>query len=324
MCLGLLTATLWAPMAHGQDNFPELAEGLKTEAGLEKLRKNHLFINTYPPQKLPSAYGTNKAFTMGKVGILTFMVMDYKNLYSTHENVIYWRDGESIQALSEAVHSGILEKMKADAKANGYEILTPNEYLTTEAQKATYQQLDFPSSGASKIVGAVSGMFYKGYGPITGPKEYKLFPNLVLDGVVIKKSAEYQIGQLAQACGLDAFLVVNIGLNSVKDKYGRLATLFNRITVDVYATNNSPKIEGKKYPKIIGGYPASLKLGRTGVYRGGTPLVENKKEKEDGKKVMKTYVYLEELNLLMQVTLLETLLRSKEAVAKANKKNKLQ
>ncbi|GEM_PF-3780240 len=319
------TVCMLQPSAFAQDSMAEITEMLSDEKGYQKLKKSGIVQHLTNAVKYPSGYNKmlQKPFKAERIGILCLTIQE-----GTKESSVA---REVLKELSTTVTPALEAALKEAGKAQGVEILTPKEYLKTEADQAAYDRLDIPgNSGNSYAVAA------PGYRPIV----WFGGTNTTFGG--LKKEDYKALGNLLLACDLDAFIVV-----SVNTVYGKLqkkgkkdvrndinkALRFHSFTSNTIWRNQTPQNPNVKYPKILGGFVGSF-LGPWSVLtRGGLTIQEyfrgkvNQKESTYRNLVRDIHLvedYSDDLNTMLTSFATYMIATNKEAVAEMNRKNKLE
>ncbi len=140
-----------------------------------------------------------------KVGILAFYISDGDySTYSSDWVTTYKATEEKVNAVAQRIFDQSIDGLKEQYALLGMELLTPDEFLTTEELKNIYYNYPLPNlEGKADVWGAA------GSGAAI-PDGFRLLPYASI-GIAGNKYAKEQFG-FFKALDLDAFIVVDIGL----------------------------------------------------------------------------------------------------------------
>jgi len=140
-----------------------------------------------------------------KVGIMVFYISDGDySTYSADWITTYKSNEEKVNAVAQRIFDQSIDGLKKQYALMGMELLTPDEFLTTEELKNVYYNYPLPNmEGKADVWGAT------GSGAAI-PDGFRLLPYASI-GIAGNKYAKEQFG-FFKALDLDAFIVVEIGL----------------------------------------------------------------------------------------------------------------
>ncbi|RMG55322.1 MAG: hypothetical protein D6722_28005 [Bacteroidetes bacterium] len=264
LLLNLMVCILLA--GHAQPSLAELAEQLSTEDGHAKLQKQGLVRHLYTVTKHPGKYYIEDALKFERVGLITLMVKQNTGV-STELGKSFAMGPAGLQAIATEIESPLVASLKAAGADKGIEVLTPAEFLSSPALVDEYLDMSFEGGAAIAADEVSQALGYRAYDRLTLPGAAG-----GLGG--IKYASYYQLGLLAQKCGLDAMIVAVVNVypaitNSVDRKLLFYDLCFSNILV-----NQTPVVEGRKYPKILGGYVACMGGSYSLLSFGGLPILE--------------------------------------------------
>ncbi|MEL6562173.1 MAG: hypothetical protein AAFQ94_28565 [Bacteroidota bacterium] len=210
-----------------------------------------------------------------KVGILTFYLSDFSELDNRRalRNGGVYADNLTTAAtgqLARDFYDQSLQKLKESYKAQGIELLTPDQFLDTEAKKDAYFSTEIKLSGVSKVVSALSrNVGRKNEKSPNAPDGYRVVYNsLSIDGA--DKKAVISLGKLAKELGLDGLLSVQI-LTNLK---GRTIGL-HKVKMALHGINPIPYDGTCKW---VGGYFDGLLLEFAEISAGDLVFAKIKKK----------------------------------------------
>ncbi len=261
-------------------------------------------VHNHSSMKWPGKYYVENALKFKKVGILSIMVKANDPVYGFQ----WTAQGASI--IANTIKDQVATSLKQSASEKGIEILTPEEYLTSEELKNEYWSLEFDSPRKAEDIGAADG--------------YHVLPALGFEGATagpggIKYDSFYDMGKLAQKCGLDAFIVVLVNISYNGDGPVKYFGVYD-VAINNYMVNQTPYKEGVKYAKMLGGYVANMYTGNSILYVGNRKLADLIIEKKQFKVVEDNTTGFRELIDAFATPYINATL---EGLEKSNKKNKL-
>lgn len=195
------------------------------------------------------------------VALLSFFTADYSQIdvkaYNrgwVFENYINETGGEM---LVNEFYSLSINELKAIFAKNGMKLLTPDEYLQTDAQRQVYKTYEVEISRLAGGVSAISSFFTKADSKsLTPVKGYRAFPAAIVNlGMDMK--AVRDLGKLAKQLGVDALLTVNTLTQLEKGEVG-----LKGITMALHAPNPVPDDPDMKYG--MGFYYDGILVGSVG------------------------------------------------------------
>lgn len=185
-----------------------------------------------------------------RVGLLSFMVFDpgffevsskryggpdigykvttYKGASLTLENTV---------AMTDYFYNETLPELKENFKSFGSELLTPDEFLTSDAARQVYNSFAYEEKGLGKLLSKEGS-----YQTLATPAGQKIYyaENLTTPGFLDA------IGIKAAEIGLDAVIILKIQLGI--DEKGTIS--IQSMNYGMYGKNPVPKDPGKKYVAI--------------------------------------------------------------------------
>ena len=185
-----------------------------------------------------------------KVGILSFMVFDpgffevsskryggpdisykvtsYKGASLALENTV---------AFADFFYNETLPELKENFKSFGSELLTPDEFLTSDALKQAYNSFTYEEKGLGKLMSKEGS-----YQTLATPAGHKIYyaENFTTPAFLDA------IGPKAAELGLDAVIILKIQLGI--DEKGTISV--QSMNYGMYGKNPVPKDPGKKYVAI--------------------------------------------------------------------------
>lgn len=258
---------------QAQLTLDELSAKLESETGQDELKGKGLLLHNYYSAKIPKKYFIEKEFKYKKVGILTVMVNQLtgeaaastgNNYRSTTKK--FDMSKKELFAIASKVAPSIESGLKDAGKKMGIEVLTPREYLSNDDLINEYLNISLEKGTMVEA------------GKIEAANGYRSFPKLAHSAVPglggVTYSSYYTIGLLAQKCGLDALILVNLNGFPTVYKNGDRKFLFYNVSFSNMFVNQTPFIEGFKYSKLLGGYPALYGGGGSTLTAGGAPILE--------------------------------------------------
>jgi len=180
------------------------------------------------------------------VALLSYFTADYSKIdvkaYNrgwVFENYINEAGGE---LLVNDFYSLSLDALKTAFAANGMILLTPDEYLLTDAQRERYKTYDVEISRLAGGVSAISGFFTKADSKsLTAAKGYRPYPAAIVN-LGMDMRAVRDLGKLAKELGVDALLTINTLTQLEKGDVG-----LKGITMSLHAPNPVPDDPDMKY-----------------------------------------------------------------------------
>ena len=176
-----------------------------------------------------------------KVGILAFYISDGDySTYSSDWVTTYKATEEKVNAVAQRIFDQSIDGLKEQYALLGMELLTPDEFLTTEELKNIYYNYPLPNlEGKADVWGAA------GSGAAI-PDGFRLLPYASI-GIAGSKYAKEQFG-FFKALDLDAFIVVDVGLIAANGSITGINTMF-------YYKNPGWKTSGMEGIGVIGYTP---------------------------------------------------------------------
>ena len=189
--------------------------------------------------------------SLKKVGVLTFYLSDFSELDNKRalRNGGIYADNLTTAATAELAstfYQTSLAQLKESYQAQGIELLTPDQFLDTEAKKEAYYSTEIELSKASKLVSALSrNVGRKNEKSPNAPDGYRVVYNsMSIDGA--DKKAVISLGKLAKELGLDGLLSVQV-LTNLKGK----TIGFHKVRMALHGVNPIPYDGTCKW---VGGY----------------------------------------------------------------------
>jgi hypothetical protein len=181
-----------------------------------------------------------------RVGLLSFMVFDpgffessaktygYLTVVQTESGIL---QAASTKELAGSLYKSSLAALKKDFAGYQSTLLTPDEFLETDAQKAAYREFGFEEKGLSKWISSESAA-----NTLAVPDGYSLYyaENMTMPAFVDAVTAK------CKELGLDACLLIKIQMGV--DGKGTIA--LQSVTSALYGPNPVPKDPNKKYVAI--------------------------------------------------------------------------
>jgi len=183
-----------------------------------------------------------------RVGILSFIVFD-PGLFEVHSKrfdplgtvtITHTESGfltaSSTQSLADGASLLSLNLMKEDFAKYGATLLTPSEFLTTDAQREAYKNFDFKEKGLAKMLSSEGSA-----NTVAVPEGYVMYfaENFTMPAFVDAVTAKIK------ELGLDAGIIVKIQMGA---NNGIIS--IQSITAAMYGPNPVPKNPDKKYIAI--------------------------------------------------------------------------
>ena len=186
-----------------------------------------------------------------KIGILTFYLSDFSEL----DNRRALRSGgvyadnlttAATAELSKAFYERSLQKLKETYSAKGMELLTPDQFLDSDAKQEAYYNTEIELSKFSKVMSALSrNIGRKNEKSPNAPDGYRVVYNsMSVDGA--DKKAVIGLGKLAKELGLDGLLSIQVMTNLKGKSIG-----FHKAKMTLHGINPIPQDEVCKW---VGGY----------------------------------------------------------------------
>jgi len=260
--LGLVLCLMGISTA--QITFSELSTQLSTQEGHDKLVKQGLVRHAYTFTKWPAKYYIEKPFQYKRVGLISVMVKQNDGV-STQTGRSFSMGEGTLQLIATELSDALVGGFKTSGEEQGITILTPEEFLATDALKEEYLSMQLEGGPTAK--GVVQALGYRAYPKLTRPG------SMAGPGGV-KFVSFHQLGALAQKCELDALViaVVNVYPALLPGKERKM--LFYDLALQNILINQTPVVEGRKYPKLLGGYMSCIGAGYSLLSAGGTPILE--------------------------------------------------
>ena len=185
-----------------------------------------------------------KAFPK-RVGILSYIVFDPGFFESSSKTYGYltitktqagFLNAETTQQLAQAFYDLSLPAMKKEFEKFGSTLLTPQEFLETDAQKAAYASFDFTEKGLAKMMSKEGAAI-----TLAQPEGYSRYyaENFTMPAFVDAVTAK------VKELGLDAAIIMKIQMGMVDNVIS-----IQSITCAMYGPNPVPKDPKKKYIAI--------------------------------------------------------------------------
>jgi hypothetical protein len=185
-----------------------------------------------------------------RVGLLSFMVFDPGFFEVTSKKyggpdisrTVTTYKGASLElentiALAQFLYDEALPELKENFKSFGSELLTPEEFLTSDAFRESYNNFSYEEKGVGKWMSKEGS-----YQTLATPKGFKLF---YAESFSTPSFLE-AIGPKAKELGLDAVCIVKIQMGI--DEKGTIS--IQSMNYGMYGPNPVPKDPGKKYVAI--------------------------------------------------------------------------
>ncbi|MBK7211698.1 MAG: hypothetical protein IPH88_00070 [Bacteroidales bacterium] len=185
-----------------------------------------------------------------KVGLLSFMVFDPGFFEVSSKRYggpdTYYRvtttKGASLKlentvALAEFFYNETLPELRENFKSFGAELLTPEEFITSDALREAYKTFNYEEKGLSKLMSREGS--YQTISTAPGQSLYYA-ENFSTPGFLDA------IGPKAAELGLDAVIIIKVQLGI--DEKGTIS--IQSLNYGMYGKNPVPKDPGKKYVAI--------------------------------------------------------------------------
>lgn len=180
-----------------------------------------------------------------RVGILSYIVFDPGFFESSSKTYGYltvtktetgFINAETTQQLAQGFYDMSLPEMKKAFAGYGSTLLTPQEFLETDAQKAAYASFDFKEKGLAKMMSKEGAA-----NTLAQPEGFSLYyaENFTMPAFVEAVTAKIK------ELGLDAAIILKIQMG-MKDN----TISIQSITCGMYGPNPVPKDPKKKYVAI--------------------------------------------------------------------------
>lgn len=261
-------------------------------------------VHNHGSMKFPKKYFIENALKFKKVGILSIMVKANNPVYG-----FQWTS-QGAALIAKTIKENVALSLKQSGNERGVKFLTPEEYLVNDELKSAYWDLTLESSRTPEDVGAADG--------------YHVFPPLAFQMATagpggIKYESFYQLGELAQKCNLDGFIVVLVNITYNGDAPVKNFGIYNLI-INNYLVNQTPYNPDTKYSKLLGGYVANMYTGNSTLFVGNRKLADVIIENKKFKAVTDNTVGFRELISAFTTPYLKATL---DGLEKINKKNQL-
>lgn len=144
---------------------------------------------------------------------------------------------ENTQKLADFFYQETLPELKENFKSYGSELLTPEEFITSDAIRNAYNTFDFVESGGAKLFSGESAA-----NTVAVPEGFKMY---YVENFTTPKFVS-AIGPKASELGLDAVIIVKVQMGIDSD--GTISIM--SINYGMYGNNPTPKNPDKKYVAI--------------------------------------------------------------------------
>jgi hypothetical protein len=196
-----------------------------------------------------------------KVALLSFFTADFSQIdvkaYQRHQVFENYINEAGGQMLVNEFYGLSINELKTIFAANGMELLTPEEYLKTDAQKQVYNTYEVNISKLAAGATAIGGFFTKSNNKSLTPVDgYRVYPAPVVNfGQDMKVVRD--LGKLANELDVDGFLTINTLTQLEKGEVG-----LKGISMSLHAPNPVPNDPEMKYG--LGFYYEGILVGSIG------------------------------------------------------------
>jgi hypothetical protein len=262
----VLTWGLSMTNSQAQKSLSHYAETLTDLKGHDELKKQGLVQHMYTMTKFPQKYYVENPVKFKRVGILSLMVRQDASVSTDNNQKLTFSEG-TLQAIATEIGKPIEKALKEAGKEKGIEILTPKEYLTSDELIEEYLSIKLEK-----------GMLISGDN-VQASLGYRPFNKLVTEGSSaglggVTYSSFYTIGKMAKKANLDAVIIVVVTTYSAVIQNIDRKLLFHRIAFSNFLVNQTPYMEDRKYPKLLGGYVSLLPAGYSRVIAAGSTIMD--------------------------------------------------
>lgn len=180
-----------------------------------------------------------------RVGLISFMVFDpglfetsskkygYMTLVKTESGFL---TASTTKELTKVLYEMSIADLKKDFTNYGSTLLTPDEFLSSDAQREIYKSFPFKEKGLAKMMSSESQA-----NTLSSPEGYATYysENMTMPDYVEAVTAK------VKELGLDAALIVKIQMGANGETIS-----IQSITTAMYGPNPVPKDPGKKYVAV--------------------------------------------------------------------------
>jgi len=196
-----------------------------------------------------------------RVALLSFFTADFSQIdvkaYRRHQVFENYINEAGGRMLVNEFYGLSINELKKIFAANGMELLTPDEYLKTDAQKQLYNTYEVSVSKLASGTSAISSFFLKSNNKSLTPVDgYKTYPAPVVNFGMDMRAVR-DLGKLANELDVDAFLTINTLTQLEKGVVG-----LKGINMSLHAPNPVPNDPEMKYG--MGFYYEGILVGSIG------------------------------------------------------------
>ena len=268
ICFALVLG-LSVPNTYAQESLEHYAGTLTDLEGHDKLKNQGNIRHFYSYSKWPKKYYVEDPVKFDRVGILSIMVRQDKSVSNELSVESLTLSEGTLQLVATKIAGPVEKALQEAGKEKGIEILTPKEYLTSEELIDDYLSIELEG-----------GEMWEGEN-VQASLGYRPFGRLVEEGVTvggigaIKNSSFRQVGELCKKAQLDGIIIVVVtGYSAILNKYKDRKFLFQKLHITNFLVNQTPYMEDRKYPKLLGGYISMLPGGYSAFYAGGSSIMD--------------------------------------------------
>lgn len=144
---------------------------------------------------------------------------------------------DNTQKLADFFYQESLPELKENFKSFGADLLTPEEFITSDAIRDAYNTFNFEESGGAKLFSGESAA-----NTVAVPQGFKMY---YVENFTTPKFVS-AIGPKASELGLDAVIIIKVQMGI--DSNGTISVM--AINYGMYGNNPTPKNPDKKYVAI--------------------------------------------------------------------------